>query len=76
MRFVLPENLEMEASLMPRLLPLLTFFKPEVSTTAADARRRMSASRREPTTAVSCNQDAGLLLYLMICVTTALLMTT
>src|SRR5208337_4949866 len=27
---------------------LLTFFKPEASTTAADALRRMSARRREP----------------------------
>jgi hypothetical protein len=38
----------MEASVMPRLPLLLTFFKPEASTTAADALGRMSAPRREP----------------------------
>ena len=33
---------------MPRLPVLLMFFKPEASTKAADALRRMSPPRREP----------------------------
>ncbi len=36
---LLAEILRMEASVMPRLPLLLTFFKPEASTTAADALR-------------------------------------
>jgi hypothetical protein len=48
MRSSFAEVLWVAASVTPSLQLLLTFFKLEPSTTAADARRRMSGSRREP----------------------------
>jgi hypothetical protein len=45
------EILQMDASARRRLRPLIAFFKPEASPSAADALRRLSAPGRGPISA-------------------------